>query len=425
LRQILASTASDQKITVVVRFRDQLDLAALRSDPIWRAAPRKERRGQAVLALRSLAQADQRKILPIIDRLRHSGQAESYRSFSVVNAFAIRATASAIRQLARIHEIESITEETRTSQPVLAATLSPPSDAEPCWAISAIGADRLWARGIDGRGVIVGMIDAGASVAHEQLHDNYRGGDRSFYDPQVPSASPHESSLVGHGTGLLSVAVGMHRREDNCGIAPAAQWVAAIGLPEGHYSNVAVLEAADWMLNTAQPDIILNAWIVGKEGCDRSLGRVIDAWRTAEMLPVFAAGNFGESPGSDRSPANLSTLSVGATTRDGHALPKSSRGPNSCDGGIYPVVSAPGHDLMSALPLRSDLYIRAEGTSYAAAVVAGAAALLLQVDPEASVDDLEKALRESATDLGQSGPDNTFGYGQVDVARAAELLRHR
>jgi hypothetical protein len=49
-------------------------------------------------------------------------------------------------------------------------------------------------------------------------------------------------------------------------------------------------------------------------------------------------------------------------------------------------------------------------------------ALLLQQYPGATVAELETALKDAATDLGGVGPDNSYGYGLIDIpAAAAEL----
>ncbi|NIN11827.1 MAG: S8 family serine peptidase, partial [Gemmatimonadales bacterium] len=75
---------------------------------------------------------------------------------------------------------------------------------------------------------------------------------------------------------------------------------------------------------------------------------------------------------------------------------RSSRGPNSCDGSTYPAIVAPAFGVLAAFPLTESSYILSEGTSIAAGLVAGAAALLLQRHPQAAVYDLEEALRSSA-----------------------------
>ncbi|UCF18606.1 MAG: S8 family serine peptidase, partial [Gemmatimonadota bacterium] len=297
------------------------------------------------------------------------------------------------------------------------------------WALDAIGVDSLWARGIKGGGVVVGIIDTGAGATHEQLRGNLRGSTDSWYNPSGRSTVPQDTR-TGHGTTMLSVAVGQNLEGKILGVAPEAEWIACAGIPEGRYNNVALNKCADWMLNTGQPDVLINAWLLPGQGCDRSLERIVDAWRAAEILPVFSAGNEGPSAQSDRSPANYVglypgygvALSVGGATRSGDALRASSRGPSSCDGSIYPAVVAPAEDLMAAFPLTPSMYTWAEGTSVAAGLVAGAAGLLLQRYPQASVSDLEEVLRSSALDLGPAGPDNAFGHGQIYLPAALDSL---
>src|SRR5438876_1199346 len=254
----------------------------------------------------------------------------------------------------------------------------------------------------------------------EQLRGDYRGGDDSWHDPTGQSAAPVDGA-EGHGTAVLSAAVAQNVAGKSIGVAPGARWVACVGLPHGRYNNVAVTECADWMLTTAQPDVLINPWLLPAPGCDRSLARIVDAWRAAQILPVFAAGNNGPDAPSDASPANYA-LSVGGVTQADTLVPGSGRGPNRCDGSIYPTLVAPGEDVPAAFPLTPSAYIRSRGTSIAAGLAAGAAAILLERHPDATVGDLEHALRAGARDLGPPGPDNEFGYGALDLPAALDSL---
>ena len=222
-------------------------------------------------------------------------------------------------------------------------------------------------------------------------------------------------------SGVLSAAVGRAEGGRTVGVAPAAQWVACEGLPDGRYSNVSFTACADWLVTTAQPDIIVNPWQLPTLGCDSSVYRIVAIWRLAEMLPIFAAGNNGPQSSSDRSPGNFG-FSVGAMSKRGTILERSSRGPNSCTGSIFPSIVAPGAAVPVAFPLTSSSYIKTEGTSVAAGITAGVAALLLQRDPDASVAELETALRNGAVDMGQRGPDNSSGYGRLSVPGALAAL---
>lgn len=62
------------------------------------------------------------------------------------------------------------------------------------------------------------------------------------------------------------------------------------------------------------------------------------------------------------------------------------------------------------------------GTSAAAPHLAGLAALLMEVSPTATPEEIRNALKNSAIDLGDPGFDNVFGAGRADVRAAAGLL---
>jgi subtilisin family serine protease len=84
----------------------------------------------------------------------------------------------------------------------------------------------------------------------------------------------------------------------------------------------------------------------------------------------------------------------------------SSRGPTT-DGRIKPDVVGPNRT--------STVAGSPSGTSYVAPVVAGAAALLLQQDPNQTPLELAAQLRLLALDINPVGPDPEFGQGQVEV----------
>jgi hypothetical protein len=65
---------------------------------------------------------------------------------------------------------------------------------------------------------------------------------------------------------------------------------------------------------------------------------------------------------------------------------------------------------------------RQSGTSLAAPHVSGAAALLLSAHPGVTADQLRSALISSAMDLGAAGPDDTYGYGRLDIPAADAWL---
>ena len=103
----------------------------------------------------------------------------------------------------------------------------------------------------------------------------------------------------------------------------------------------------------------------------------------------------------------------------------SSRGPDAVGNGMGPDLAAPGQDIISADAATGSDPDQGQGTSYSAPHVAGAAALLMQLHPDWSADDVKAALVNSAepmTDLyGRPYPESIVGAGRLRVDAAARL----
>ena len=85
-------------------------------------------------------------------------------------------------------------------------------------------------------------------------------------------------------------------------------------------------------------------------------------------------------------------------------------------------VTAPGEEIAGLSNSAADGYLldltsgQNRGTSYAAPVVTAMAALALEYDPELTSDEVAEMLRLTATDLGETGYDTSYGYGLVNVS---------
>ena len=123
-------------------------------------------------------------------------------------------------------------------------------------------------------------------------------------------------------------------------------------------------------------------------------------------------------------PANaFLVISVGALKHDYEQIADlSSRGPTR-DGRIKPEIVAPGWYIPVAVSSKSPdykegNYTSKSGTSLSAPLVSGCIALFMQAHPEYKNDSRETHLKLliSALDMGESGPDNIYGYeGLVDA----------
>jgi subtilisin family serine protease len=137
------------------------------------------------------------------------------------------------------------------------------------------------------------------------------------------------------------------------------------------------------------------------------------------VVVVNSAGNAGANPAQNTlgAPADgARVLTIGAVTSTGQRTSFSSVGP-SADGRVKPDFAAQGQAVKVALPGTVDRYGTANGTSFSCPLAAGVVALLLQINPAATVDEVTGVLRATSSQRG--APDNLLGWGLLDARAAA------
>jgi bacillopeptidase F len=168
------------------------------------------------------------------------------------------------------------------------------------------------------------------------------------------------------------------------------------------------------------PDVVSNSW-GDYPGTDETLRDAVRAWVAAGIVPVFAAGNNGL--GSMGSPASYpEAIAVGATDGRDEVAPFSSRGPSPIDEGMKPDVAAPG--VLVRTSTLNGAYFPYTGTSFAAPVAAGIAALLLQANPGLTPPVIADVLRSTADPTpGGPIPNLDVGWGRVNALAAVTAVR--
>jgi thermitase len=128
-------------------------------------------------------------------------------------------------------------------------------------------------------------------------------------------------------------------------------------------------------------------------------------------LIVAAAGNEGES--TTEYPAGYDeVVSVAATDpNDQHA--EFSNANDDVE------VAAPGVDVVSTWNASDSSYETLSGTSMATPHASGAAALILGADPTQTAAQARARLDAAVDDLGVAGRDPDFGFGRLNLAKAA------
>ncbi|MDD2564237.1 MAG: S8 family peptidase [Salinivirgaceae bacterium] len=318
--------------------------------------------------------------------------------------------------------------------------------------IQAIGVRKMWELGYTGLGRKVLSVDTGVYTSHPSIAGRFLG----LYSTMAESyfgfnnPLPVDISSSTHGTHTIGTVLGtIDNNGDSIGIAYKAYYMVSDPIVS-NLSEVRrlseILSCFEWALDPDQnpetvndiPDVITNSWGLENSGiiedCDAPETLVFNVLEAAGVAMVFSAGNSGPNVGTIGQPAHIARsttniFSVGAVNAQSSSLniaDFSSRGPTNCpaENGsplhIKPEVVAPGVNVYSAQGL--DGYGSLSGTSMSAPHVAGIVLLLKEAFPEVSGTEILQAIYETAIDLGDSGEDNTFGNGMINVWNAFQHL---
>ena len=316
------------------------------------------------------------------------------------------------------------------------------------WYLNRIDAFEAWLQAPILTPVRVAVLDSGIDSAHPELQNRIVGG-RSFV------ASSWDTDTNGHGTFVAGqIAAALNNAQGIAGVGfPATLLVAKIVRADGTISPDAEANAIRWAVNNGARVINMSFGGVRVPGDPMSdtfspleAAAVRYAVRSG-VLVVAAVGNADNAPaepwGFAGYPAALPhVLGVSAIGRDGSVPSFSNRDRR------YNDIAAPGEDIFSTLPRAltstwkptcvpqgySDCgppeFRRGEGTSFAAPLVTGAAAVLFGVAPWATADQVASTLTRSAADADPdtgcvrcvTGRDAHTGWGLLDVESAVRTI---
>ena len=127
------------------------------------------------------------------------------------------------------------------------------------------------------------------------------------------------------------------------------------------------------------------------------------------VLLVAAAGNDGDAT-LEYPAAYPEVVSVAATDNRDHRASFSNANSDV-------EIAAPGVNVKSTYT--AGLYMSLSGTSMATPHVSGVAAVIADLNPTANPAMLRSKLDAAVDDIGAAGRDNNFGFGRVNLCKAA------
>ena len=317
------------------------------------------------------------------------------------------------------------------------------------WGSSAYGT-----QSVTGKGVIVAVVDSGVDMGHPDLAPNIAKGTNggpAYIDLVDDGFNYPGMDGNGHGThvaGIIAAAASsdetiLHGEKGNIvGVAPEAQILPVQVMRAdggGEDFNIAkgIERAVDWRGQNGAKVNLINLSIGGADPSPTLAASLAYAAKNG-ILVVAAAGNYNQPVYYPA--AYPGALAVGALNPHGKRAAYSCYGPQlaiMAPGGAEP--NTPSESLgewggiYSTFPTyvsgpsfqKNPTYYGAQsGTSMAAPVVAGIAALVLAQNPNLTPDQLSMRLVATADDIGDPGFDPMTGWGKVNPKRALDWTTH-
>lgn len=240
----------------------------------------------------------------------------------------------------------------------------------------------------------VGLIDSGVADRHPALA-GVRVRHWGCDGRTVPDA---------HGTAVASLLAGSAGGPTS----PAATVLYSADIYCGQPTGGAVtgfVAAMEWMARERVP--VINLSLVGP--ANALLRKATEALAARGHLLVAAVGNDGPAAPPLYPAAYPGVIGVTAVNQRERALPEAGRG-------AHVELAAPGEHPRVARPDGEWGPVR--GTSFAAPLVARAAAARLSAPDEAAAGRVRAQLAADAVDLGRRGRDDTYGHGLLGPQRA-------
>jgi serine protease AprX len=357
---------------------------------------------------------------------------KTYKNFRSLDGVAVQRTGAQLLALASDKHVTAITPDAR----VRLSAASASTDPKEKWPF-VTGVDKY----SGAPAATIAIVDSGIDTTRSEFAGRIVA---NVNLSTLPGNSPGDGR--GHGTFVAGIAAGKLAGRD--GAAPNAKLVSIDVMDDQGMARTSdVIAAADWILaNKAQYGIkvanfslhssVANSFMY--DPLDKAVERL---WFNGVVV-VTAAGNYGYpdrpsgvpfAPGNDPFVITVGASDTGksVSTNDDTVAPWSAYG-YTLDGFAKPDVAAPGRYMVGPVPVTSTLYserpdhivdtgyMELSGTSFAAPVVSGIAALILGNNPSLTPDQVKGALLLGAKPVARAA-DLSEGAGEVDAGKSIQL----
>ncbi|MGW6534732.1 S8 family serine peptidase [Streptomyces sp. NPDC055051] len=272
------------------------------------------------------------------------------------------------------------------------------------WPQALLRPDMVWPLS-DGAGVTVAVVGSGVDDTAGLL------GDRLRRTPRLSAGGGPAADCVGHGTFTAGlIAAPRTPGAGFAGIAPEAR-ILDVPVTDRRGNTTPALLAQGIRAAVGGGARVIA--VVAVAGTDSPALRSAVRYAVAEGAVVIAPAAPDGAKGPAYPAAHPQVVAVAATGPGGKTSGQAPEGRVD--------LTAPGEAVMGPGPGGRGSFT-ASGPSYAAALVAGTAALVLDRRPELSTEALVHRLRATTTEPGRPMRDRTRGYGPVDPIAAVTAV---
>jgi subtilisin family serine protease len=288
------------------------------------------------------------------------------------------------------------------------------------WSVRAVGADKLHALGVTGKGVTVAVIDSGLGADAAELSKNLSNASIDIIPARKSTAAGDR-----HAVYIAETLVGSPQGQGAVGMAYDATVLSIRADSDGActkecaFSSLNLAKAVEYALSNHARIIDLS--LAGDHRLGAQFEKALAHAAKLGAVVIVAAGNQGRA--EPEWPARYaadprfagSVVAVGAVNKQGEMAPFSDRA--GATRASY--IVAPGQKVITDCD--PDTCAIVSGTSFAAPHVAGALALLMQAFPDLNGRQALALLLRSAQGEGSADGDTVYGRGRLDVYKAYQL----